>query len=83
MAEPSLYDRLGGVNAITQVVNRFSDEVIKNPKLNVNPQLVILVRPGWLSLPHLLSRQDEPRHACRDANERQRPNAKRYQAESA
>ena len=37
MAEQSLYDRLGGVNAISMVVDRFSDEIVKNPKLNVNP----------------------------------------------
>jgi hemoglobin len=39
MAEQSLYERLGGVNAIAMVVDRFSDEIIKNPKLNVNPTL--------------------------------------------
>jgi hemoglobin len=39
MAEQSLYDRLGGVNAISMVVDRFSDEIVKNPKLNVNPAL--------------------------------------------
>jgi hemoglobin len=39
MAEQSLYDRLGGVNAISSVVDRFSDEIVKNPKLNVNPAL--------------------------------------------
>jgi hemoglobin len=38
-AEPSLYDRLGGYFAIAAVVNRFSDEIIKNPKLNENPAL--------------------------------------------
>lgn len=36
----SLYDRLGGIFAIAAVVDRFSDEIIKNPKLNQNPQLV-------------------------------------------
>ncbi len=30
MAEPSLYDRLGGVCAIAAVVDYFSDEVVKN-----------------------------------------------------
>ena len=35
----SLYERLGGVFAIAAVVDRFSDEIIKNPKLNVNPAL--------------------------------------------
>ena len=39
MTEQSLYDRLGGVNAISMVVDRFSDEIVKNPKLNVNPAL--------------------------------------------
>lgn len=35
----SLYERLGGANAIASVVDRFSDQVVKNPKLNVNPDL--------------------------------------------
>jgi hemoglobin len=38
-AEPSLYDRLGGYFGIALVVNRFSDEIIKNPTLNKNPAL--------------------------------------------
>ena len=38
-AGASLYDRLGGYFAIAAVVNRFSDEIIKNPKLNENPAL--------------------------------------------
>jgi hemoglobin len=37
--EPSLYDRLGGIFPIALVVNRFSDEIITNPKLNENPAL--------------------------------------------
>jgi len=37
--EPSLYDRLGGIFPIAAVVNRFSDQIIINPKLNVNPAL--------------------------------------------
>ncbi len=37
--EPSLYERLGGYFAIAAVVDRFSDEIITNPKLNVNPAL--------------------------------------------
>jgi hemoglobin len=37
--EQSLYERVGGIFAIAAVVNRFSDEIIKNPKLNVNPAL--------------------------------------------
>jgi hemoglobin len=39
MTEQSLYERLGGVNAIAMVVDRFSDEIVTNPKLNVNPAL--------------------------------------------
>lgn len=39
MTEQSLYERIGGVNAIAMVVDRFSDEVVKNPKLNANPAL--------------------------------------------
>jgi hemoglobin len=37
--EQSLYERVGGIFAIAAVVDRFSDEIIKNPKLNVNPAL--------------------------------------------
>jgi hemoglobin len=37
--EQSLYERLGGIFPIAAVVNRFSDEIITNPKLNVNPAL--------------------------------------------
>jgi hemoglobin len=36
----SLYDRLGGIFAIAAVVDRFSDAIIVNPKLNQNPALV-------------------------------------------
>ncbi|HKP33468.1 MAG TPA: group 1 truncated hemoglobin [Sphingomicrobium sp.] len=36
----SLYDRLGGIFAIAAVVDRFSDAIIANPKLNKNPALV-------------------------------------------
>jgi len=39
MPEQSLYERLGGVNAIAMVVDRFSDQIIANPKLNLNPSL--------------------------------------------
>ena len=39
MTKPSPYERLGGVNAIAMVVDLFSDEIVKNPKLNVNAQL--------------------------------------------
>ena len=37
--EQSLYERLGGVNAIAMVVGRFSDKIVEDAKLNVNPQL--------------------------------------------
>jgi hemoglobin len=37
--EPSLYDRLGGIFPIAAVVDRFSDAIITNPKLNENPAL--------------------------------------------
>ena len=33
MGDQSLYERLGGVFAIAAVVNYFSDEVVKNPKV--------------------------------------------------
>ncbi len=39
MTEQSLYDRVGGIFAIAAVVDRFSDEIITNPKLNKNPAL--------------------------------------------
>jgi hemoglobin len=39
MTEQSLYDRVGGIFAIAAVVDRFSDEIITNPKLNENPAL--------------------------------------------
>ena len=42
MAEPSLYDRLGGVFAIAAVVNHFSDAVVQNPMVgqrSKNPEL--------------------------------------------
>ena len=39
MTEPALYDRIGGYNAIAMVVDRFSDAIIVNAKLNVNPAL--------------------------------------------
>jgi hemoglobin len=35
----SLYDRLGGYFGIALVVNRFSDQIIRNPILNKNPAL--------------------------------------------
>jgi len=40
MTEQSLYERLGGVYAIAAVVDRFSDQILKNPKIvNANPEL--------------------------------------------
>jgi len=39
MPGQSLYERLGGVNAIATVVDRFRDKIVKNPKLNVNSNL--------------------------------------------
>lgn len=42
VAEANLYDRLGGVFAIAAVVDRFSDAIIRNPKVGAaspNPQL--------------------------------------------
>jgi hemoglobin len=39
-AEPTLYERLGGIFAIAAVVDNFSDRLIKNPKIvNANPEL--------------------------------------------
>ncbi|MEO7705489.1 MAG: group 1 truncated hemoglobin [Thermoflexales bacterium] len=38
--QKSLYERVGGVYAIAAVVDRFSDQLLKNPKIvNANPQL--------------------------------------------
>jgi hypothetical protein len=33
MAEPTLYERLGGIFAIAAVVDNFSDRLLKNPKI--------------------------------------------------
>jgi hemoglobin len=39
-SEKSLYERLGGAYAIAAVVDRFSDQLIKNSKIvNANPEL--------------------------------------------
>ncbi len=38
MEDKSLYERLGGVFPIAAVVNRFSDEVVKNPKVGQTSQ---------------------------------------------
>lgn len=40
MAEQSLYERLGGIYAIAAVVDHFSDQLLKNPKIvEANPEL--------------------------------------------
>jgi hemoglobin len=40
MAEPTLYERLGGIFAIAAVVDNFSDRLLKNPKIvQANPEL--------------------------------------------
>jgi hemoglobin len=40
MAEPTLYERLGGIFAIAAVVDHFSDQLPKNPKVvEANPEL--------------------------------------------
>src|SRR5437016_14326329 len=40
MAEPTLYERLGGIFAIAAVVDNFSDRLLKNPKITeANPEL--------------------------------------------
>ena len=49
VAEKSLYERLGGVNAIAMVVDRFSDEIVKNAKLNINPALKEWNQTGQLA----------------------------------
>jgi hemoglobin len=39
-AGQTLYDRLGGIFPIAAVVDRFSDQIVLNPKLNKNPALI-------------------------------------------
>ncbi|WIG60459.1 MAG: group 1 truncated hemoglobin [Ktedonobacterales bacterium] len=40
MAEPTLYERLGGIFAIAAVVDNFSDRLLGNPKISeANPEL--------------------------------------------
>ena len=40
MAEPTLYERIGGIYAIAAVVDHFSDQLLKNPKVvEANPEL--------------------------------------------
>src|SRR5207247_8310468 len=39
-AEKTIYDRIGGIFAIAAVVDHFSDQLLKNPKIvNANPEL--------------------------------------------
>ncbi len=38
-ANPSLYERLGGVYAIAAVVDDFINRVMDNPRLNANPKV--------------------------------------------
>jgi hemoglobin len=40
MAEPTLYERLGGIFAIAAVIDNFSDRLLTNPKITgANPEL--------------------------------------------
>ena len=40
MAEPTLYERLGGIFAIAAVIDSFSDRLLENPKIvDANPEL--------------------------------------------
>jgi hemoglobin len=40
MAEPTLYERVGGIYPIAAVIDHFSDQLLKNPKvLEANPEL--------------------------------------------
>jgi len=40
MAEPTLYERLGGIFAIAAVVDNFSGRLLRNPKIvDANPEL--------------------------------------------
>jgi hemoglobin len=40
MAEPTLYQRLGGIFAIAAVIDNFSDRLLSNPKIvDANPEL--------------------------------------------
>ena len=40
MTKQTLYERLGGVYAIAAVIDRFSDQLLRNPKIvNANPEL--------------------------------------------
>jgi hemoglobin len=40
VAEPTLYERIGGIYAFAAVVDHFSDQLLKNPKVvEANPEL--------------------------------------------
>jgi len=40
MVEPTLYERIGGIYAIAAVLDHFSDQLLKNPKVvDANPEL--------------------------------------------
>ena len=54
MTTPSLYKRLGGANAIAMDVDRFSDQIVENPKLNVNPALNDWNQTGQLPGPKFM-----------------------------
>ena len=50
MAEPTLYERLGGVFAIAAVIDHFSDAIVKNPFVGQGrrtPTLMIGIRTTW------------------------------------
>ena len=50
MAEPSLYERLGGVFAIAAVIDHFSDAVVQNPivgQASKNPELRDGIPTSW------------------------------------
>ncbi len=57
MAEPTLYERLGGIFAIAAVVDNFSDRLLKNPEIvQANPQLTewhTVTYPGRLPGPQV------------------------------
>ena len=45
MAEPTLYERLGGIFAIAAVIDNFSDRLGKNPKIvDANPSCTSGIR---------------------------------------
>jgi hypothetical protein len=51
--QQSLYERLGGVNAIAMVVDRFSDAIVENPKLQRNPRARGMERVGPVGRPEV------------------------------